>query len=623
MAWKPNRNTAIEEARRPVSERSLIASAINVDYKDLLSWRGYQLGRDEAWQRELWRLYDCIGEFRFGANWIGSACSRVAIGIYDTDEKGNVGPRSEDPRMRALETTLLGGSVAQSEALRLMGINLTVAGELYVVGRSGRGEEDDKWYIVTPSELTRWAGGVMYDYGAGPMQLIDNVDILFRVWTPHPRRVWYADSPARGVMNVLVEIERLTKYIFSQIDSRLVSAGLLPIPNDMDFPNEAAEPDAEGAAATLMAKLARAGQASLKGEGSAVGVFPTIIEVPVEALGKIGLVNFASELSKEAMGLREEAINRFAYGMDFPPEVLKGTGQTNHWASWNITDQTIKIHIEPLMTRICDAFTQCFLWPAAKKMGLDPKKFVFWFDTSGVVTRPNRLTDAINLYKEKLLSGAAVREAGYFREDEAMPDDEAAMIFMQEVILRDPTIFQSPDAREIAGISKEMLPPDAITPPPPPPPPGSGALPQNAIGTMPERPAEPPSRPAAKSVTASVTSVELALVASADLAVRRALELAGGRLTDRTHRFPDTPKHELHTKIKVVDEDHAYRILGGAWTHIPALVESISSPDINVSDLTGVLNTYTTKVLLSGVSHNPDDLLFALRYEGLVHGQPA
>jgi hypothetical protein len=607
------RNTAVEEAKEKPSPRSLIASAVNVDYNNLLSWRGYNLGRDEAWQRELWRLYDVIGEFRFGANWIGSACSRVAIGIYDIDENGEVGPRSTDPRVRALETTLLGGPAAQSEALRLMGINLTVAGEMYLVGRSGRGDEEDKWYVVTPSELTRWAGGVMYDYGAGPMQLIDNVDMLVRIWTPHPRRVWYADSPARGVMNVLIEIERLTRYVFSQIDSRLVSAGMLFIPDDMDFPDVGDEPTT--ASDSMMAKLAQAGEASLKGDGSATGVLPMIAEIPGEYLGKIQLVNFASELSKEAKELREEAINRFAYGMDFPPEILKGTGQTNHWASWNITDQTIKIHIEPIMTRIVDALTSCVLRPFLKKIGLDPKKYVVWYDTSGVITRPNRLTDAINLYKEQLLSGAAVREAGFFREDEAMPLDEQTKIFMEQLMLRDPTIFQSAAARELVGITEKMLPPDAITPPPPPPPPGSGALPQNAIGTVPQRPAEPPARPG---VTASVSPVSLALVAGADLAVRRALELAGGRLMDRTHRFPDTPKHELHTKIRVVDDAHAQRVLGGAWTHIPALSEMLG--DVDAGRLTEVLDAYTTAVLVIGRSHRSDDLLDMLRKEGLVDG---
>lgn len=610
----PNRNTAVEDAQKPASSRSLIASAVAVDYNNLLSWRGYNLGRDEAWQKELWRLYDCIGEFRFGANWIGSACSRVALGIYDTDDNGKVGPRSEDPQVRALETTLLGGPAAQSEALRLMGINLTVAGELYIIGRAGRDEDGDKWFVVTPSELTRWAGGIMYDYGAGKMQLLDNVDMLVRVWTPHPRRVWYADSPARGVMNVLVEIERLTKYIFSQIDSRLVSAGLLPIPDGMDFPDN---DGTIGAADSLMTKLAEAGQASLKGEGSATGVLPTIIEVPVEALGKIGLVGFASELSQQAMSLREEAINRFAYGMDFPPEVLKGTGQTNHWASWNITDQTIKIHIEPIMTRIVDALTTCVLRPQLVKLGLDPKKYVVWFDTSGVITRPNRLTDALNLYKERLLSGAAVREAGFFREDEAMPILEQVKLFLEDLMLRDPTVFQSPEVRALVGITEKMLPPDAITPPPPPPPPGSGALPQNAIGAPPERPAEPIRQGTVKAF-AVVSPTTLALVAGADLTVRRALELAGGRLTDRTHRFPDTPKHELHTKINVTDHAHAQRVLGGAWTHLPALGELVG--DVDMVELAEILDTYTSAVLVSGRAHSSDDLLNMLRAKGLVDG---
>jgi hypothetical protein len=87
---------------------------------------------------------------------------------------------------------------------------------------------------------------------------------------------------------------------------------------------------------------------------------------------------------------------------------------------------------------------------------------------------------------------------------------------------------------------------------------------------------------------------------------------------DRTHRFPDTPKHELHTKIRVVDHDHAQRVLGGAWTHIPALSEVLGN--IDAGRLTEVLDSYTSAVLVTGRPHQSDDLLTTLRQQGLVDG---
>ena len=74
-----------------------------------------------------------------------------------------------------------------------------------------------------------------------PETLDPDKDLIIRVWTPHPRRTLWADSPTRACLPMLWEIERLTRYVFAQIDSRLVSAGLMPIPKEASFPDEVDE----------------------------------------------------------------------------------------------------------------------------------------------------------------------------------------------------------------------------------------------------------------------------------------------------------------------------------------------------------------------------------------------
>lgn len=610
----PSRNTALELAKQPANPRSLIASAVQVNATDILSWRVWALGRDEAWQRELWRLYDNVGEFRFASNWVGSACSRCRIYVADVDENGKIGGETKDPEVAALANTMLGGPAQKAELLRLMGVNLTVGGEFYIIGQSGRGTAEDKWFVTTPAQLKRWAGGVTYQGPDGPLQLLDNTDMIIRVWTPHPARTWLADSPARSSMNILIEIERLTRFVFSQIDSRLFSAGLLTIPTEMDFDGNDED---QGAADSLMAKLAEAGTASLKGEGSAAGIFPMVIEVPMEALGKIELVKLDSPLSEQAMALRKEAILRFAYSMDFPPEIMTGQGAANHWSAWYIDENGIKVHIEPIMGRVCDALTQAYLIGALKKLGKDPKRFTYNFDTAGLTLRPTRLQDAINLYKENLLSWQAVLEAGYFRLDQHMSPEESAEIWLRQVGIQDPTLLASPSFRGATGIPVSVDISDA----PPPPPPVTAHAQDNPLQPLPARQVSAPGQAATnaaqgRGIQASAARPEtLVLIASANLTILRALELAGGRMTDRSRNWDSVPKHERHTLLRTDGQDQVDRLLSGAWTHVPTWAPNTG---VDPEALTKVLATFTGDLLRNSEPYVPDRLVDRLREQGFL-----
>lgn len=607
----------------PPTRKSVIASAVEVNVADFMTWRNFRLGRDEIWQKELWRLYDLVGEFRFASNWVGSMMSQVRLYIADVDENGNIGAETTDPEVLALGDMVLGGPTTKSELLRLMGVNFTVGGEFYIVGRAARADRPDQWYVVTPSELTRYQGGIFYASPDGPIELLDGVDLLVRVWTPHPNRVWLADSPARSAMQILVEIEKLTRYVFAQMDSRLVSGGLLFIPNDLDFPDD---DGTQGGADSLMAKMVQAGTASLKGEGSAAGIFPLIAEVPPEALGKIQFVDTASELSKQAMDLRQEAILRFAYSMDFPPEVMTGLAGSSHWSAWYIDENAVKVHVEPPVRRVCNALTVTMLRKALIKLGKDPDRFTWWYDTSGLTLRPTRLEDALNLYKEDIISAEAVRRAGYFPEHDAPSAQESVQNFTRAVAERDPAQLANDAFRALTGITEKMMPkgsimPAVTTPPPPP------AQPETAMKTgqraLPGR--EPagdragaPSPDGSRQLHASAEYQPemLALIATADLLVRRALELAGGRLMRGQHgKWLDTPKHELHTKFRT-GEDQIPALLAGAWVHVPDMTEIIGG--VHSDRLEQVLAGYCSALIKTAQPHAPDILYNYLRGEGVV-----
>jgi hypothetical protein len=612
--------------------RSLVASAARITNLEGRGWRSYRFG-DDSWQQEAWRLYDIIGELRFVANWIGAACSRVRIYVAEVDDNGRVQQETKSKKVAGLADTLFGDAAHKAEALRLLGIDLTIAGDAYIIGRSTKQLDSDEWFVLSCSELKKYArSGVieMTNYEGEPEKLDPEQDIIIRVWTPHPRRTLWADSPTRAAMPMLWEIERLTKYVFAQIDSRLVSAGLLPIPKETSFPDDDVEiPGAEG----LTNLLLKTGTMGLKGEGTAAGVMPTVVEMPMEALGKIELISFASELSKQAMDLRAEALRRFALAMDIEPSILTGVGEANHWGAWQIMEGQIKVHIEPLMTRICDALTTGYLIPALKRIGQDPEKYIYWYDTAPLTVRPERLKETRELYDQGLVSKAEVLLQGDYNISAAPSVEEDLQKFTRELMLRDPNLFQIPAVRKVAGYTDDVLPPETVvTPqtqpgmpgagPPPPPAPPTGISP-TAGGPIPQiteaqnAPGGPPPVPAGVTAAASVPAWANVLV-MANATVLRALEVAGKRLAGNINRHQfSVPTYELHTKISVQGKDKAEKLLDGAWDHLHVLASHVD-PGLDAVALETALNHYCITLLVREKPHQVTLLGEYLKQAGFI-----
>lgn len=633
-------NTSSDAVMETEPHPSLTAASMLVTKADERIWGMYPFG-DEGWQIELWRLYDLIGEFRFASNWVGNACSRCRIYVADVDENGRVQQETEDPEVAGLADVIFGGPDSKAEAIRAIGVNLTVTGECYVLGIDG-GKDPDEWFVVSGSELRRRSGG--YDWRPSRLprrQIRPGQDLIMRLWTPHPRDSWCADSPGRGAMTVLIELERLTRYIFAQIDSRLISAGMLAIPNDIDFPDDG---HSTSAAESFTNRWVQMASAPLQGEGTAAGVVPSVIEVPPDALGKLQFLEFASTLSKQAMDLRTEAIRRLALAMDMPSEVLTGIGDITHWSAWFIQESGIKVHIEPVMNRICEALTTSYLKRALAVLGKDPDRYTFTFDTAPLTVRPERLQDAVNLYNLGLLSGDTVRLSGDFAITDKPEEDETRMRDLWRLVLVDPTLFQVQAVRDLLGYPADIIPPEQLIAALPPeqggipnalpggpgiPPPPPRTTKESTTTPVPERSTAggaPPNNRAANaqngpSRTASAMPDGLALVVGSEMAVRRALELAGGRLLTRSDRgrLQQVAKMDLHSHLKVEDEAHAAHLLAGAWEHIPAML-AVLDAGADGHKVQKVLANYCTILLTTGMPHEPTNLLTMLRQAGLVPG---
>lgn len=609
------------EQLQPINS-STIAAAARLGPTDAL-WDTYRF-TSVGWQREAWRFYHIIPELHYAANYVGAACSRVRLFIEGVNELGaSTGEVTGDAEVASVVDSLFGGPASRASALRSIAINQTIAGECYSIGRARRGLAGDKWYIASTTELKRRNGGYAINFGFGAETLLRGTDLIVRLWTPDEEWHFRADSPTQACLPILAELEELLLFEFSQLDSRGVAAGLVWLPAGMtNGPSDSST--SPQSADDVFNQIALASKAARTGRGVAAGVVPQFVEIPDDMIGKMQdqPMKFGSELSDRMKEYKESAIRRLATGMNMPAEVLLGMGDVNHISVWSIEESFVKIHIEPMMSLICDGLTTAYLAPLMQALGKDPRRFRIGFDTAPLTVRASRLQDTINLYERRLVNKEAVLIAGNYNPiTDSMKDDESTELFIRELMLRDPTLIAVEPLREAANLDIEMPEPVMAVPggvpgdpnaPGAPPPPAPARSTDNQRRPVDPRSTDPgPTRPASNQGTPILASAVLnnspdAVLSAANVVARRALEIAGGRLLNRDLRgkFPDVPKFEIHTRIRVTP-DQATEALAGAFDY---LALDFAGLGVDTADMRRIMEIYCVDRLRTALAHDSDVL---------------
>lgn len=609
--------------------RSLSAATAVVDLGTGSSWKTWKFGNTE-WQTEAWRLHDIVGELRKLAGRVGDSISQARLYVAELDERGEEVGETQDQRISALAGIPMGSGAQRDDQLRLAGTDLAVGGECWIIGE-GAAVNPEKaqgsWFVVTGAALKREGGQVKVRrpqiMGGKSLTLTNGVDILIRCWRPHPNDTDQADSFARAAIVPLREIELLTKREFAELDSRLTGAGVMFLPEGVDFPREESDP---AGLAGFMAYLQRAAAASMQDQSTAQAMVPIMATLPMEViqyLDQIKPLNFWSELSAEIAPMKDKAITRLASMAEIPAEVLTGIGDANHWTAWLISEEGIR-WIKGYLGLIADALTRGFLRLALASMGItNPERYAFAFDTSTLAARPNRLEEALQLHDRQLLSDVETVKAGAFDPEQMPTTQERAAQILLKVVMAQPELLLDPNVQAALGLptithvapEPQALPGGAQDGPPDDEPPADG--PPNG-GTAPSPPTDDgETRALTEALNARINAQALAppspervFNAACKLTVYRALELAGGRLAtpaERRGRWAEVPRHELHHWVGPISAERAHKVTEGAWNHIDTLAADLG---VDAHDLRALLEGYVVELLTRGVRHH-DDLLYA------------
>jgi hypothetical protein len=584
------------------------------------------ISKPEAWQSEAWRFYDTIGELRFGVSWISNALSRVNLvaampPFGPGDEPTPIDlddPRTTQVQRRAIEiiATIADGATGQGQMLAAFGTHLSVAGIAWLVIEPDPDDLEsdlfDTWEVYSSDELqTTQHGEIQIRIGDRSWRPLHPNAVVVKVWRKHPRYSYLPDAPTRAVLNVLNEIELLTQHVQASAQSRLAGAGILAIPSEATFPPgqgpQPTDPDDESVPEdTFVDTLIDAMTVPLTDRSSAASVVPLVVKVPGELVDKITHLSFNTPFDDRVMELTENAIRRLALGLDIPPEILTGTSGMNHWGAWQVAEEAITLHIEPLAETVTHALTMGYLQPALEAEGFTPEEISqvsVWYDTSDLRTRPNLGQAAVEAYDRMELSGEAmVRELGLGVDD--MPDeDEMRVRLLLDVakslpssapmILRELGIMSSEVYEQV--ISRGMD--GAIQP--------EQAEPELDENGPPETEGDEPSL------------VSSALVAACDMLVRRALERAGQRLRNAAGKntpggaasiVVDDPTR-LHVELDATALTDFDTLLDGAWSLVPEVADRYQH---DTDALCSTLDNYTRALIAAQQEHNYGRLAVAL-----------
>jgi hypothetical protein len=544
-------------------------------------------GRSEGWQSQAWQFWETVGELRAVSVWIGNVLSRARL-IAGKREGRMIVPMTDatHPATEAMEA-LYGGPQGQEEMLRQYGIHDTVAGELYIVNTAS----DDRWYSLAAGKVTQLPGGKLQaDFGTeGGAKPLKPADLVIRQWTPHPRDPSRADSPVRSNLTTLAQITGYDQHISAQIRSRLAGAGILFLSNEVSFPvPEGVDPGASQAQ-IFMALLGEAMMTPIQDPSDPSALVPIVAMVPTESLGKNEHLKFWTDLDNAVVEMRDAGIKRLALGMDVPPEVLLGVADANHWNAWLSEESAVKAHLEPRLGNFAWGLSNQYLRPAIK--GRIPaseslEDYYVLADTSSIRLRPNRSSEAIELYNLGELSGEALRRETGFQPEDSPDSTEFERWLLKRVSTGAVSPEQTAAALKLLGI--DLGPINVST--------GQQQPDHTRLDTKPAL--------EQRNVPDIAESQERAmsqdgLAAACDVLVFRALERAGNRLRNG-HPRTDTSMMAAVDVYRTLGGE-ADNLLAGAWDCAAEVLGPYTADTLGVTD---TLDFYVRGLLSSHRPHS-------------------
>ncbi|QGJ89433.1 portal protein [Microbacterium phage Ariadne] len=474
------------EAPRPRPMTSLVAAATRLTSETLGRGRGRRASA-EGWQEDAWEMYDLVGELRFITNLLANQQAKARFYV------GTIAENPDDPPVPVTDQTLIDaleaigdGPTGLSQLIQRLAVNLQIPGDAWLVGipkdlipdadpnvvvtRDAEGNvrlDDLVWHTLSVTEVKFPSKDEVEvtmgdDANADVIKASPDDLWLVRVWKPHPRRFWQADSATRSALPVLRELVGLTMHISAQIDSRLAGAGVLIVPDSaVRAAKRALNLPEDGPDDPFTDSLIKSMMTPISDRSNASAYVPLVWAVPDESEEHFRHMDFAKPLDAQAKDMRDESLRRYALSADAPPELLLGMGGMNHWGMWLAQEETVRSHTEPPLALICDALTTQYLRVLMSELDYTDEVIdntVVWYEVDHLIVRPNRGQDARDAHASGAISDSSFRDALGFSEDDAPPMGlDPAVSLALDLIREKPDLMSEPGLPAVVAQLREVL----------------------------------------------------------------------------------------------------------------------------------------------------------------------
>jgi hypothetical protein len=393
-------------------------------------FRGSQLFNNMPWQYEAWGFRRTLGEFNQAMDWTARAMSRIRLGAAEIIPGGDEPEMLHEGPAADLMESFCGGPPGHSAFLSAITPHLEIPGEGWLIA-----ERDDPRMPLSQAEWGVYSTECLYPLGpsfkvrVGESQWRELApdNLPMRIYQPDPQYPWLATSNAEAAVPIMRRIFLIDSRIVAMMVSRLVMNGIMLIPAEGTFGVPAQYQDApDPFVATLMDIAAR----NIANPGNASAGIPIPIKFTADLIEKWRLFKAEDPLDEWLLKERDDELGRLGDTLGIARErVAGGTGQLNHWNSWQVAEEEIKITFAPLAETICGAITKAFLVPMLRQAGaplVGPRggRIIAWYDTSELTIRPDLAEPALALYNVGVISEEALRRETGFSETDAPTGEE-------------------------------------------------------------------------------------------------------------------------------------------------------------------------------------------------------
>lgn len=403
-----------------------------------------------------WYYFDHIGALRYIARYVANSLSMATLYAARASADPFQPERlPEDHPANMMLQQWAGGPLGHSELLDALGVHLTITGDSFIAGpwdqRAADEDPFDRWRAYSSFELTSRNGKLYYQDFANQERPIPKGSLAVRIWRPHPKNRRESDSPTLSSFTVLEELDLMNKHVKASLTSRLCGAGVQLIPDECTM-SMAADSEVEVDGVEIdpyVRRMVEVMGIAIQQPGSAAAKVPVAVRGPAEALREWRHMTYDTPLDERIPEMRLGNLRQLALGMDIPPEILTGSGESTSWSAWQTQSSTVQLHTHPMMGLVVASLTTGWLQPALRKRRDLPASVVrelddiiIWYDLSRLKVRQDTVGESENLYDRFEIDGDTLRLSANAPQ-EAKPDKkELARQILLQIIRTTPDQMQ-------------------------------------------------------------------------------------------------------------------------------------------------------------------------------------